>query len=89
MVRLDRVLVNWEWRRTFQHATLSALLPISSDHTPLVLDVNPRGRRIKNFKFEAFWVDHADCDTVIRRGWSSSGYTGSDHWKNMNRRMKN
>ncbi|RYQ97024.1 hypothetical protein Ahy_B08g092996 [Arachis hypogaea] len=87
--RLDRVLVNWEWRRAFQHATLSALPPISSDHAPLVLDVKPRGRRIKSFKFEAFWVDHADCDAVIRRGWSSSGYTGSDHWENLNRRMQN
>ncbi|XP_015945207.1 uncharacterized protein LOC107470334 [Arachis duranensis] len=87
--KLDRVFVNWEWRRAFQHATLSALLPISSDHAPLVLDVKPRGRRIKNFTFEAFWVHHADCDAVIRRGWSSSGYTGSDHWKNLNRRIQN
>ncbi|RYR39748.1 hypothetical protein Ahy_A09g045334 [Arachis hypogaea] len=85
--RLDRVFVNWEWRRAFQHATLSALPPISSDHTPLVLNVNPRGRRSKNFKFETFWVDHADCDTVIRRGWSRSGNTEADHWTNLIRRI--
>ncbi|RYR76137.1 hypothetical protein Ahy_A01g000730 [Arachis hypogaea] len=30
--RIDRVLANWEWRRAFQHATLSALPAISSDH---------------------------------------------------------
>ncbi|RYQ99780.1 hypothetical protein Ahy_B07g087786 [Arachis hypogaea] len=40
-------------------------------------------------KFEAFRVGHANCDAVIRRGWSSSGYTSSDHWKNLNRRMHN
>ncbi|RYR04846.1 hypothetical protein Ahy_B06g084641 [Arachis hypogaea] len=83
--RLDRVLDNWQWRRAFQHAMLFALPPVSSDHTPLVLNINPRGRRSKNFKFETFWVDHADCDSVIRRGWSSSGNTGT----NLNRRAHN
>ncbi|RYQ92087.1 hypothetical protein Ahy_B09g098226 [Arachis hypogaea] len=86
--RLDRVLANWEWRRAFQHATLLALPPVSSDHTPLVLNINPRGHRSKNFKFEAFWVDHADCDSIIRRGWSSSGNTGVDTWTNLNRRAQ-
>ncbi|XP_072054760.1 uncharacterized protein [Arachis hypogaea] len=87
--RLDRVLAIWEWRKMFQNATLSALPPISSDHTPLILNVNPRRRRRKNFKFEAFWVDHADCDSVIRRGWSSAANTGDDIWTNLTRRTQN
>ncbi|XP_057734711.1 uncharacterized protein LOC130950198 [Arachis stenosperma] len=66
--RIDRVLANWEWREAFQHATLSALPAISSDHTPLVLNVTPRGIRTKCFKFEAFWADHADCGNIIRKG---------------------
>ncbi|RYR10927.1 hypothetical protein Ahy_B05g079409 [Arachis hypogaea] len=49
--RIYRVLANWEWRRAFQHATLSALPAISSDHTPLVLNVKPRGIRRRCFKF--------------------------------------
>ncbi|XP_072087291.1 uncharacterized protein [Arachis hypogaea] len=36
--RIDRVLANWEWRRAFQHATISALPAMSSDYTPLVLN---------------------------------------------------
>ncbi|RYR77281.1 hypothetical protein Ahy_A01g001732 [Arachis hypogaea] len=87
--RLDRVLANWEWRKMFQNATLSAFPPISSDHTHLILNVNPRRRRRKNFKFETFWVDHADCDSVIRRRWSSAANTGDDIWANLTRRTQN
>ncbi|XP_015946638.1 uncharacterized protein LOC107471660 [Arachis duranensis] len=86
--RLDRALVNWEWRRVFEHATLSALPHISSDHCPLVLNVKPRGRRIKNYKFEAYWVDHVDCDTVIRRGWTAAAI-GANHWTDLNRKILN
>ncbi|RYR01672.1 hypothetical protein Ahy_B06g080541 [Arachis hypogaea] len=79
----------FEWRRVFQHATLSALPAISSDHTPLVLNLKPRRKRSRSFKFEAYWPDHTDCDTVIRRGWSSTYNSGVDHWTNLNRKMQN
>ncbi|RYR24698.1 hypothetical protein Ahy_B02g058211 [Arachis hypogaea] len=87
--RIDRVLTIWEWRRAFQHATLSALPAISSDHTPLVLNVKPRGIRSGYFKFEAFWADHVDCGNVIRRGWNSVCNSTVDHWTTLTRRMNN
>ncbi|RYR23091.1 hypothetical protein Ahy_B03g068364 [Arachis hypogaea] len=85
--RIDRVLANWEWREAFQHATLSALPAISSDHRPLVLNVTPRGIRTRCFKFEAFWADHADCGNIIRKGWNSVCNSSVDHWTNLSRRM--
>ncbi|XP_025640911.1 uncharacterized protein [Arachis hypogaea] len=85
--RIDRVLANWEWRKAFQHATLSALPAVFSDHTPLVLNVKPRGKRSGCFKFEAFWTDHADCGNIIKRGWNSVCNTTVDHWTNLTRRM--
>ncbi|RYR12056.1 hypothetical protein Ahy_B04g069576 [Arachis hypogaea] len=87
--RIDRVIANWEWRRAFQHATLSALPTINSDHTPLVLNVKPRGIRSRCFKFEAFWADHADCGNVIRRGWNNVCNSTVNHWTNSTRRMNN
>ncbi|RYQ99126.1 hypothetical protein Ahy_B07g087000 [Arachis hypogaea] len=63
--RLDRVLVNWEWRKAFQHATLSALPPISLDHTPLVLNVNPRGEGWNMNKLKMHF-DEASVDKIIR-----------------------
>ncbi|RYQ85067.1 hypothetical protein Ahy_B10g104568 [Arachis hypogaea] len=71
--RIDRVLANWEWRRAFQHATISALPAMSSDYTPLVLN--------------AFWADHADCGNIIRRGWNSVCNSTVDYWTNLTRRM--
>ncbi|XP_016191761.1 uncharacterized protein LOC107632609 [Arachis ipaensis] len=85
--RINRVLANWEWREAFQHATLSALPAISSDHMPLVLNVTSRGIRTKCFKFEAFWADHADCGNIIRKGWNSVCNSLVDHWTNLSRRM--
>ncbi|RYR47522.1 hypothetical protein Ahy_A07g033454 [Arachis hypogaea] len=75
------------YRRAFQHATLSALPAISSDHTPLVLNVTPRGIRSRCFKFETFWADHADCGNIIRRGWNSVCNSTVDHWTNLTRMM--
>nr|XP_029146216.1 uncharacterized protein LOC114924798 [Arachis hypogaea] len=66
--RIDRALVNWEWRVLYQQASLKALPAISSDHCPLVLDVNQVQRIEKTFKFEAFWTDHEECENTDRKG---------------------
>ncbi|RYR70856.1 hypothetical protein Ahy_A02g005160 isoform A [Arachis hypogaea] len=68
--RLDRVLVNWRWREIFQHATLEALPAISSDHCPLVLNLNPVKKVNKYFRYEVFWDDHEECKEVIQKGWN-------------------
>lgn len=39
--KLDKCIVNWEWRKIFPNAHVSALAPISSDHSPLIIDIMP------------------------------------------------
>ncbi|RYQ81024.1 hypothetical protein Ahy_Scaffold1g107040 [Arachis hypogaea] len=66
---LDRVLVNWEWRRLYQNATLTALPMIGSCHCPLVLRLELREKFERHFKYEAYWEDHEDCEKIIKQGW--------------------
>ncbi|KAJ1388361.1 Endonuclease/exonuclease/phosphatase superfamily [Sesbania bispinosa] len=59
--RLDRVLVNMAWRMQFEHALGTALPPVSSDHSPLVLWHRPHLRGSNSFKYEAMWEEHDEC----------------------------
>ncbi|RYQ90863.1 hypothetical protein Ahy_B09g096824 [Arachis hypogaea] len=52
--RIDRALVNWEWRLLFENASLTTMPAISSDHSLLILELKSVYRIRKSFKFEAF-----------------------------------
>ncbi|RYR58605.1 hypothetical protein Ahy_A05g024463 [Arachis hypogaea] len=67
--RLDRVLVNWKWLSLHQNVVLKAAPAISSDHCALILETQPKDRIKKEFRFEAFWTEHEECEEVIRRTW--------------------
>ncbi|RYR79498.1 hypothetical protein Ahy_A01g004314 [Arachis hypogaea] len=73
--RIDRALVNWEWRRLYQNATFATLPGIGSDHCPLVLRLEPREKFERHFKFEAYWEDHEDCEKIIKQRWEKHGKT--------------
>ncbi|XP_020970505.1 uncharacterized protein LOC110268532 [Arachis ipaensis] len=70
--RLDRVLVNWEWKKLYQNATLTALPAIGSDHCPLVLRLETREKFERHFNYEAYWEDHEDCEKIIKQGWGKN-----------------
>ncbi|RYR56253.1 hypothetical protein Ahy_A05g022008 [Arachis hypogaea] len=42
----------------------------------------------KNFKFEAFWTDHEECENIVRRGWEKEDIQGCV-WKGITRRIEN
>ncbi|KAJ1431598.1 Endonuclease/exonuclease/phosphatase [Sesbania bispinosa] len=67
--KLDRILVNWEWRSLFPNALAMAIPSVSSDHTPIIFWLKPKLRSAAKFKFEAFWEEHEDCKAVIDEGW--------------------
>ncbi|RYR27575.1 hypothetical protein Ahy_B01g051591 [Arachis hypogaea] len=67
--RLDRVLVNWKWLHIHQNVILKAALAISSTHCALILETQPRDQIKREFRFEAFWTEHEECEEVIRRSW--------------------
>lgn len=55
---------------TFEHASLLALPMIGSDHTPLMLNTSPsQDKRGVNFRFEATWAEHDECEGEVRAGW--------------------
>ncbi|KAJ1394179.1 Ribonuclease H-like superfamily [Sesbania bispinosa] len=58
MEKLDRVLTNWPWREMFPNAIATALLDVSSDHSPIVLDTDPQEGSGTHFKDEnGVWVE--------------------------------
>ncbi|KAJ1393527.1 hypothetical protein SESBI_34890 [Sesbania bispinosa] len=42
---------------------------ISSDHSPILLDVKPEASSGSSFKYEAYWDDHEECKDVVAQGW--------------------
>ncbi|KAJ1388799.1 Ribonuclease H-like superfamily [Sesbania bispinosa] len=67
--RIDRVIVNANWRFLFPHAVVTALPAISSDHSPILFEVSPKDGSGTSFKYELMWDEHPDCKEVVRHGW--------------------
>ncbi|XP_074344566.1 uncharacterized protein LOC141683713 [Apium graveolens] len=70
--RLDRGLVNDEWRRVFPDAELCMLDVSTSDHLPLLLQLHrrvyvPKKRR---FKLENLWLREKDCMQIVESSWN-------------------
>lgn len=69
--KIDRVLVNWDWRLLYPKDIAVALPMINSDHSPIIIvpaSLDTSGRR---FKFEAMWQEHPEFDYVLSNSWNS------------------
>ncbi|XP_057759054.1 uncharacterized protein LOC130979601 [Arachis stenosperma] len=86
--RLDRALANWAWRMIYQNATLTALPAISSDYCLILLQLKPKGRSSKQFKYEAYWEDHEECKEIIKRGWNKNENQGGK-WEHFSGKIRN
>ncbi|XP_072080884.1 uncharacterized protein [Arachis hypogaea] len=60
----------------------------SSDYTPLILRFEPKVKIRKEFKYEAYWEDHDECENVIRRGWGREGRSEDENWNKLIKRME-
>lgn len=74
-VRLDRALINLDWRLRFLEAVVHHLPHFKSDHQPLFIKFNrdkrrPVGRR--PFRFEATWLSHTQFKRFLGRCWKSN-----------------
>ncbi|XP_031090908.1 uncharacterized protein LOC115995902 [Ipomoea triloba] len=69
--KLDRVLVSGAWRDVFRNAQAWSLEESSSDHLPIFLKLNARGKR--DFRrlprFENAWGNHPLCRDVVSELW--------------------
>ncbi|KAJ1395232.1 hypothetical protein SESBI_33603 [Sesbania bispinosa] len=72
----------------FPHATATALPAVSSDHTPILFDVEPEERSGSYFKYDAMWDDHVDCKIVIADGWKDSN-ANSSTWEKLLKKASN
>ncbi|KAI9100189.1 hypothetical protein K1719_024407 [Acacia pycnantha] len=61
----------WEWQEKFVNAAVKVVPRVSSDHHPLVVNLNGTegGRRGRQFRYEAVWHMHDDFEMVMRNGW--------------------
>lgn len=70
--RLDRASCNLDWRVMYPEAEVFALPTIGSDHSPLLLTLQPdKVKRKRDFKFEAFWLENEECREVINEAWNT------------------
>ncbi|KAL6195800.1 hypothetical protein ACLB2K_031418 [Fragaria x ananassa] len=79
-LRLDRVVCTPSWCDIFGHARVQHLPLSDSDHLPILLHASfvpiPKRPRLHRFKFEAHWLQHGECDGVVKEAWMTD-VTGS------------
>ena len=75
--RLDRAIINREWKDKFSASTLTHGFSHASDHVPIFLqtgtDRDFKGRGSCGFKFEESWLMWDDCEGVVMDSWVNSG----------------
>ncbi len=65
---LDKVLVSAGWEDRYLNSTLSSLLRIGSDHSPLILDTGEDLERpLKYFRFESTWLAIEGFHEMVRQ----------------------
>lgn len=71
--RLDRALVNPHWLAHYPDTLLHHLLRISSDHSPIPLDLqNQAPTSNAPFKFENKWLLHPSFFEVVKASWETT-----------------
>ncbi|XP_062009553.1 uncharacterized protein LOC133726094 [Rosa rugosa] len=77
-LRLDRAVCTPTWCDIFGFARLMHLPPSDSDHVPILLQAStvPLAKRPRHhrFKFEAHWLQHGECDGVVKQAWQTDVY---------------
>lgn len=73
--RLDRGLVNEEWRLRFDDGSLRNIPKSCSDHCPILISTTgfaPMPRALKPFRFQATWLNHDKFHEFVMKNWVSS-----------------
>lgn len=86
--KIDRILLNWEWRQMFPHADFLAVSPVSSDHSPLIIFTKPRKHYPTHFKYEAYWGDHQGCKQVVSENWEPINSAEDLPWEKLKKNIK-
>ncbi|KAL8516097.1 hypothetical protein ACS0TY_014684 [Phlomoides rotata] len=70
--RLDRVMGNGCWHDLFPTSKLLSLVAPTSDHCPILFDMDLAvvHRKFKSFKFENKWFEERGLTEVVQRSWT-------------------
>ncbi|KAF4371083.1 hypothetical protein G4B88_003012 [Cannabis sativa] len=69
--RLDRGLVNSDWRILFPNAIVKHLSSNGSDHRPLLLDTSGGARcKSRTFKYKNIWARDPRCFWIVKDAWA-------------------
>uniref|UniRef100_A0A803PXV1 Reverse transcriptase domain-containing protein n=1 Tax=Cannabis sativa TaxID=3483 RepID=A0A803PXV1_CANSA len=69
--RLDRGLVNSDWRILFPNAIVKHLSSNGSDHRPLLLDTSGGARcKSRTFKYKNMWARDPRCFWIVKDAWA-------------------
>lgn len=78
--RLDRILINMQWRTRFPQAAIFHLPYFKSDHRAVLMRMCFQKRPNRNrrpFRFLAVWLTHNDFPSLVARNWDSNACWGS------------
>ncbi|KAL3622592.1 hypothetical protein CASFOL_034003 [Castilleja foliolosa] len=73
--RLDRAVGNNEWLDLFPRCSINHLLPLASDHAPILLNTIPEDRKFIPFRFEEI-----DCDANSSVMVNTVSRKAKAHW---------
>ena len=77
--RLDRFLATPAWREKFPGTFVTHLSKRKLDHLPILccarklVDVTPKKRKCRLFRFEEMWLRDEHCEVVIENAWPGGG----------------
>lgn len=71
--RLDRGLATQTWINIFPAAIVKVIDVSTSDHFPLLLELNKKVYvpKCKRFQFDNMWVREKDCYNLVKECWDS------------------
>ncbi|XP_075645526.1 uncharacterized protein LOC142616592 [Castanea sativa] len=80
--RLDRALATQGWMDVFPNAKLYHLSTSVSDHSPLLLRMIHKPRKLKGkkcFRFESMWLKDHQCEEVVKEAWEEGCLSAQGH----------
>lgn len=89
--RLDRMLVNLDWRLRFEEADVLHLPNFKSDHNPLLVQLEKSNRinqQRRPFRFEAAWITHQSFNKLIQDNWRNENSNWSIQMKELQGSLK-
>lgn len=67
--KLDRFLVNMEFKKRWKDLSVNALERRRSDHCPIMLSDKIIDYGPKPFRVYDFWLEEEEMEEVVRGGW--------------------